>query len=764
MRPRLSALLLLAVLIPAATAARPPAVGEALVGRSLTDALLLLQERGLDLIFTSEVVTPDMRVEAEPRGDELPQLLADLLAPHGLIAREAPGGIFVVLPGAPPPQPRVLHRVEDEIVVRPSRVSLLENEPAGPFAFGPDELASLPHLGGDAFRAMAVVPGTATNDVTARFSVRGGRPDEVLIRLDGQELYEPYHLQDYDSALSIVPSDALAGVTLATGGFPVSRGDRMGGVLDLRSPSPATPRRTRLGVGLLSARATTSGGFAGDRGGWSVTARRGSAELAEDLTGEESPRFWGVFGRADLELHPGQRLSLRALASDDELDLHESVDGETKRFDTGYDSRYLWLTHEGLLGRRIFLETRASWAATRRNRGGDEMEEEGSFAIRDTRRTEVLGFEQAASIQADEHHVVEAGWEARRFETAFRYDNLLDRELTVVAPFSPPRPETFSFRGTLEGTHLGAWISHSHNGLGRLSTEIGVRFDRHTLTDDSLWSPRLNTAWRLGERSLVRASWGRFHQSQRPYELLVEDGETALQRAERSDHWVVGYERILGQGRRGGALRVELFRRRIDNPRERWVNLLEPINVFPEIEPDRVRLAPRRSSAQGVEILLRGGLGRGHGWLAYTWSESRNHLDGRRVPRPLDQTHAVVAHVSHRLGRHWNLALAWHYHTGWPTTPVGVVPTGDEEPRLVPAFGEPSSQRLPDYHRLDVRASRVWELRGSTLELFVDVQNLYDRQNVGGYDLDFDEEAGTVALEPEPWPGILPSLGLVWEF
>lgn len=773
------ALLVLALLL--ATPSPAPSLqrdaAPRLAGKPLAEALLVLQERGLDLIFTSQVVRPEMRVESEPTGDNPAAFLDDLLAPHGLTVEEGPRGVLVVVPrpdGAGSGEAAVPEAerpsIDDEIVVRPSAVSLLDDYPPGRFAFSREELEALPHLGGDAFRALPLVPGTATNDATARFSVRGGRPDEVLIRLDGQELYEPYHLKDYESALSIVPTDALASATLTTGGFPASRGDRMGGVLDLRTPEPEGPRRTRLGIGVLSALAASSGGLPGERGGWSFTARRGSAELVKGLVDEESPRFWDAFARLDLTPRQGHRLSLRGLASDDELSLGETLDDERKRFDTDYGSRYVWASHEGLVGAHALLEARASWAATRRDRRGDELEEEGSFAIRDGRRMDVLGLSQAATLDAGGGHLLEVGWEARRFEAQFDYENRLNRELFVLAPFSPPREEKFSFQGALKGDHLGVWLSDRFRAFDRLTAEAGVRFDRHTLTDDSLWSPRLNVGWRLGDRSLFRASWGRFHQSQRPYELLVEDGQTALQPAERADHWVLGYELLLGdETLRAGGLRIELFRREIENPRIRWENLLEPINVFPEIEPDRARIAPERSTAEGLEILLRGTLGnRTSGWLAYTWSESLDVVEGHEAPRPLDQTHAVVAHLGRRLGRHWDLTAAWHYHTGWPTTPVlvrEIHATGDEEgPELGLVFGALRSERLPDYHRLDLRASRAWELRRSTLRFFLDVQNVYDRQNVGGFDPDFDEEQGSAELDPEPWPGIIPSFGLVWEF
>ena len=57
----------------------------------------MLQARGLRLVFTSEMVTPDMRVRVEPRASAPKDQLAELLQPHGLTAENGPGGILQVV-------------------------------------------------------------------------------------------------------------------------------------------------------------------------------------------------------------------------------------------------------------------------------------------------------------------------------------------------------------------------------------------------------------------------------------------------------------------------------------------------------------------------------------------------------------------------------------------------------------------------------------------------------------------------------------------
>jgi hypothetical protein len=81
----------------------------------------------------------------------------------------------------------------------------------------------------------------------------------------------------------------------------------------------------------------------------------------------------------------------------------------------------------------------------------------------------------------------------------------------------------------------------------------------------------------------------------------------------------------------------------------------------------------------------------------------------------------------------------------------------------VPVLGPLNSQRLPSFHRLDLRISRKWHLNRGRLTFFSDVQNLYNRRNVAGFDLEVDEEAGRIVRTEEDWPGFFASAGISWE-
>jgi hypothetical protein len=156
-------------------------------------------------------------------------------------------------------------------------------------------------------------------------------------------------------------------------------------------------------------------------------------------------------------------------------------------------------------------------------------------------------------------------------------------------------------------------------------------------------------------------------------------------------------------------------------------------------------------------------------WLAYSYARTRERFDFGTVPRSLDQPHTGAIGLDWRPRRDWSVDLAWRYRSGWPTTPVAAISIGDPEdpdepPELAAVFGALRSERLAAYHRLDARVSRRFGLRRGALTLFLDLQNLYDRENLAGFDVELDEDEGTIRTEDENWPGIFPSLGVAWEF
>ncbi|MCP3997466.1 MAG: TonB-dependent receptor [bacterium] len=836
-----------------------------LAGLPLDEALRALQDGGLKLFFTSNVVTPGMRVEAEPTAGDPRGRLDQLLAPHGLTSKVGPGDRLVVvaarpavssihgnvrerlsetpLPGVrlvvvPSGAPRgdletgqetisgaggsflldelaagsytleahlpgfVVERFEqirlapgevvevrirlqpapmalDEIVVTPSFISLMQEEPVTGLTLDREDIFALPHLGNDIYRAFTLLPGVSGEEVSAKFNVRGGRTDEVLMLLDRVELYEPFHLKDYGSALSIVTPQALREVNLMTGGFPAEYGDRMSGVLDMTTVE-VDRRHTLLGLSLLSAELGSTGTYDHQRGQWFASIRRGQLDLALQFLGQkQKPKYWDAFAKTEYQFRPEHRLGVHLLVSEDGLDFFNvDLGQDIEDYLTSYGNAYAWITHQGIIGSRLFADTTASLGRVDRDRNSQETDleedfEGNGFTLIDKRVLEAVGIKQDWNFQASDRHYLKWGFDVRRLSTDYDYFNERNLDDPLEEIRFEPRTGTTSYLAHLRSKQYSLYLSDRYRPaccgpIDALTLELGLRHDEHTLTGDANTSPRFNLVYAPGPASALRLSWGYFYQTQRPYELQVEDGIRSLASAERTEQRVIGFERTFKE--RSLLLRLEAYQRRITDPRPRYENVYQPVEIFPEIEPDRVSFAPESSESSGVEVFLRGTAGpRVDWWASYAYSRVEDSIDGASVPRRIDQPHAISFDVNTRAGKHWNVNLAWQYHTGWPITPLSAELEEDDELEPVAVLGPFNSERLPDYHRLDLRASREWQTRRGMLKFFIEIQNVYNRKNVAGFDPDFEFEEGAdgeidITIHREIWGEILPSFGITWQF
>ena len=77
-----------------------------------------------------------------------------------------------------------------------------------------------------------------------------------------------------------------------------------------------------------------------------------------------------------------------------------------------------------------------------------------------------------------------------------------------------------------------------------------------------------------------------------------------------------------------------------------------------------------------------------------------------------------------------------------------------------PIFGTQNSIRIPPFVQLDLRFAKTFEIKGTTLEVFLEVLNLWNRKNAEEivYSTDFTRRDYIRGFP------IMPVLGLQWDF
>ena len=834
--------LLLAAAALGATAAPP------YLGRPVAEVLESFGAEGVSFLYSSSLVSSDLRVLNEPQSHHPLAVASEILAEHGLSLAEA-GDVFLVVRsdetptygsirvtlayGEPGPGPvatrieltgpsmrsisfddteldltnllpgryqlvatAILYQPEsliieveadavagvflrlepavpplEELMVGASRYDMIGDFQHSNAYFTRAEVEHLADLGGDPVRAVHRLPGAAAGGVSARSYVRGGDNDEMIYILDGMRLTDPFHARDFQSIFSTIDHRAISSIQVYSGGFPAKYGDSLSGVMLIEPRAPDARLHHELGLSTLSASALSSGTFNRGQGEWLASIRRATVDLLLDPQ-RGKPLYGSLYGHVGVQLGRLGSVSINGLTSEDEIvAIVTNDEDEQERARSDTENGQLWIKFETDWTEKLRSETLISSARFTNSRQGVENDPTEIIGyVDDVRTLDVDGLKQDWTWLLSDRHVMYWGFEAERLSAAYRYSSSVDlfgflASFEGVSSYAQrdivifPTSRTYSL-------HASDRISFGSSAVA----EFGLRWDKqtHLPTErgENQISPRFSFLYQLGPRSNVRASWGRFFQSQGLLQLQVEDGVREFLPAQSAEHYIASFEHRL---RNDLVFRLEAYRKTLSDLRPRYENLFDSLSLLPELQPDRVRIAPSRAESTGVELLVSKDTLRPLSWWAsYTLSRVDDVVSGSDIPRSWDQRHRLAGGITWS-GEKWVFSATANYHTGWPATELFLLaersPVG--MPRMVTVPGERNALRLGSYSRVDLRAERSIDTATGRFRFFVETTNLLERANPCCVEYDLEHAAdGTPFLAREVGRGLprVVSAGVRWEF
>jgi len=756
-----------------------PGAARAEVFRDLPveQALQRLEKRGLTILYSSDVVQPWMRVQNEPSATDDRSILEEILKPYDVKVVDGPNGSLMLVrtqkPAATPvplsnaprrPAEKPKAHLE-EIVVSASHYQFVRDPTPSVASFTAADLQLLPDLGDDPLRAAARLPGTASGDFSAKVNVRGGETDETLVRFDDLRLQNPFHLKDFQSTFSTIDPGIISGINVYAGGFPVSFGDRMSSVIDIDSVPPGEAAYRELSLSVFNASVLAAGNFNDGAGDWLVSARRGNLDLIIDIVNPDigQPSYMDLHGRIRQRLSDALVLSANVLLFDDRVMLSDTDQEEQAGAD--YRDEYYWLRLDfeapaNLSGNLLIARSELNSG----RRGSADQPGIGRGTLDDSRSFTIDSLQSEWAWRLAEDVLLQLGGEWRGMQGKYVYSDQAEFDVLFLTPGASLEPSRSRQLSTSpEGDQFGAYANLRVETAWHTTIDAGVRWDKETLSEEGndQLSPRLNLLYSIGERTQLRASWGRFYQAQAISELQISDGVIEFQAPQRSHHLIASFEY---RHPSGIDVRLEAYRKDYRQVRPRYENLLNTFVLLPELKPDRIRIAPDTATAEGAELTLRRAGQPPFGWwLSYSWSSVTDESSGVEAQRSWDQKHYFSGGVTWQNDR-WELSLAGAYHTGWPTTAIELVAT-DPIPLL--AAGPRNTEHLDSYYSLDARLARKFKFdNADTLTVFFEVSNVLNRGNDCCVEYEIEDESGALSLDvtTRPYLPITPSLGFVWRF
>ncbi|MEO6819062.1 MAG: TonB-dependent receptor, partial [Ginsengibacter sp.] len=298
--------------------------------------------------------------------------------------------------------------------------------------------------------------------------------------------------------------------------------------------------------------------------------------------------------------------------------------------------------------------------------------------------------------------------------------------------------QQMQFNSEIRFWKYGAFAEVSKNIFNeKLLVSAGTRSDMNSFTNKGnnplkTFSPRLSFAYHLNPRFDITASVGTYFKIPTYTALGYKDmnGNFANKNMQyiQSTHYVAGVQYLPKSSLR---FTLEGFYKKYNN--------------YPVSEQTGISLANLGNDfgSIGSEKLLSTGLGRTYGFELFAQQKLINNLfyvasysfvrseftglNGKYIPSSWDSKHLFSTTIGYKLPRQIDLGLKYRFAGGTPYTPFDLALS--QQDYVTKGTGELdysrlNSQRLPNYNQLDLRIDKRFNFSKTSLNLYIDLQNV----------------------------------------
>ncbi len=617
-----------------------------------------------------------------------------------------------------------------------------------------EELTTVPGTFGEPLRVVATLPGVSRSPFgLGFFLVRGANFQNTGFMVDGFPVPLLYHL---GAGPAVISSRLVERLHFYPGGYPAMYGRFSAGVVALETaPPPTDSIRGELEVDLFRASALAVIPFDNGRGSVAASFRRSYYELLLPLVAPGVNLSYTDYQiRGDYRVDNRMSLSLFFFGSDDSFDQSGALGGgvasEGVQTGLGYDFQRLIAR----INLRLPGNAKVSIAGMVGRDGNTiRSSQPGTDDLTIAIQNSIAAFRLDGEIP----------W-TPELQTNFGFDinaSLFDVNATAFVPpglGEYPRPRFTPQAAQVNPSAvraLGAFYLDQVIRLGTLQISAAGRFDymRYGDVSDVFPDPRLVLRWQVVPELLLKGATGLFSQPPVAFQIVRTGGNPAL-RPERAWQSSVGAELMLPE-------RVEV---QTTFHYTQFFDLVEQVSRVGAGDSGLQRsffANEGEGRAYGLELLVRRRIEQGlYGWLSYTLSRSER-LNGQVwEPFAFDQTHILNLAASYAVDG-WRFGVAFQLASGRPIDTLVPVATAvpatydADGDRYVATFAD-RGERLPVFHRLDIRIDRDFTIGPIKGSVYLDIQNIYNSPNTEGTLYSF-QYAQNQSLPGLP---ILPTIGV----
>lgn len=616
----------------------------------------------------------------------------------------------------------------------------------------------------DIGRVLQTLPGVSfVNSGRNDLIVRGGAPTENLFVVDNTTVPNINHFGSQGSTggpVSIIELDFVNEVDFISGAFPAKYGDKLSSVLDIRlrdgnrSSFLADINLSATGIG-----AVLEGPIGSKKkGSWLFSANRSYLDLIFNAAGfgfvpeYTSAQLKAVYDFSDknsLTVNLWGNLDKVRFNNDDEEDKQDN-ENILQNNQNGYVNSY---EYKSVLSPNSVLKLNLGRTYTKFDYSGRDSLFTEIFSNNTTEGNTTMKAEYLVFPSGSTQIETGAGWTfvnsnsdiLRVADTTYFVDDQTGSRYVL--------PD-LDINTDLQPGKAFAYAQLSQVFLSDFRLNIGARYDYFSeISNRNYFSPRASVVYNATPKLNFSLGYGIFYQSPSLVWLAGYEQNKSLNDI-RSDQYVAGVEYLFSAD-----WRVTLegyYKDYSDYPASTirpFIVLSNTGGDFEQTQDFGIEPLVSRGTgfSKGIELYIQKALTTNYyGLINLSLFDAKyKALDGVERNSSFNNRFIFTILGGYKPGKEWEISGKFRYIGGRPFTPINPV----DGTQLVSRY---NSEYLPDFNSLDLRVDKRWNFSGWTLITYLDVQNVYGRKNISGYQWN----KYTNQIEANESIGVLPTIGI----
>ena len=689
--------------------------------------------------------------------------------------------------------------VLDAIEVKAPVSDKTEESPLSLRTIGANEIQRNPGGGRDISKVIQTLPGvTYTPSFRNDIIIRGGAPNENRFYLDDVEVPNINHFATQGSSggpVGLINVDFIREVEFYAGAFPVNYGNALSSVMSFQQRDGRSDKWGGTFTVGSSDLGITMEGPIGEKSTVLLSARRSYLQFLFGAIGLPFlPTYNDFQYKQKLKLDKQNEITIIGLGAIDQFDLN--LEDDTSAF------------QQYVLGN---LPVQTQWNYTL-GVVYKHYREKGYSAVVASRN--MLNNEAYKYENNDDSHPSNLiyNYGSQESENKFRYEETanigrfrikgglnyeLARYTNSTYQLLPLGTDitTIDYTSKLFVNKYGAFGQASITLLDyRLTLSLGLRLDGNDYSSSMAnplqqLSPRLSASYGLTDKWSLNFNSGIYYQMPAYTVLGYAEGENNFVNKENDLRYIQSSHLVAGLEYRPESYLRFTLEGFYKNYARYPFSLRDSISIANQgadfgVVGDEPVTSTSNGRSYGVEFLAQQRLNKNYYYiisLTYVVSEFENG-DNVYTASSWDNRTIISMTAGKKFKKNWELGLKWRYSGGLPYTPYdqeysSLTYVWDIYRQGVPDFSKLNAERLDPYHQLDMRVDKKWFFDKWNLDVYVDVQNVYNFQTTFQPYIDVVKDAdGNPVINPDDptryltydleneTGTVLPSIGIIVEW